>query len=45
MVDVDRGRVVEFHSKDIEELQKKIASEHGFELVCHSLVLYVRSSE
>jgi len=45
MVDVDSGRVVEFHSKEIEELQKKIASENGFELVCHSLVLYVRSSD
>ena len=43
MVDVDSGQVVEFHSKEIEELQKKVASENGFELVCHSLGLYVRS--
>tara|TARA_R110001592_G_scaffold321037_1_gene599273 strand:+ start:13346 stop:13753 length:408 start_codon:yes stop_codon:yes gene_type:complete len=42
MVDVDSGQVVEFHSAEIEELQKKVASDHGFELVCHSLVLYVR---
>lgn len=45
MVDVDSGQVVEFHSKEIEELQRRIASEHGFELVCHSLVLYVRGSK
>mgnify|MGYP002632131335 CR=1 FL=1 len=42
MVDVDSGKVVEFHSAEIEELQKKIAADNGFELVCHSLVLYVR---
>ncbi len=42
MVDVDSGQVVEFHSAEIEELQQQVASEKGFELVCHSLVLYVR---
>ena len=42
MVDVDSGQVIEFHSDEIEELQRKVAAEHGFELVCHSLVLYVR---
>ena len=45
MVDVDSGQVVEFHSAEIEELQKKVASDHGFELVCHSLVLYVRKTK
>ena len=29
----------------IEERQKKIAEERGFELVDHSLVLYVRKAE
>ena len=42
MVDVDSGQVVEFHSAEIEELQQQVASEKGFELVCHSLVLYAR---
>ncbi|MBL4567432.1 MAG: ferric iron uptake transcriptional regulator [Porticoccus sp.] len=42
MVDVDSGQVIEFQSAEIEELQQKVASEKGFELVCHSLVLYVR---
>jgi Fur family ferric uptake transcriptional regulator len=45
MVDVDSGKVIEFHSKEIEELQKKIVGQHGYELVCHSLVLYVRESK
>ena len=42
MVDVDTGQVVEFVSDDIEELQRSIAAEHGFQLVDHELVLYVR---
>lgn len=42
MVDVDSGKVIEFHNAEIEELQRKIAAENGFELVDHSLVLYVR---
>jgi len=42
MVDVDSGKVIEFHNAEIEELQRKIADENGFELVDHSLVLYVR---
>jgi Fur family transcriptional regulator, ferric uptake regulator len=42
MVDVDNGAVIEFMSERIEALQKEIADEHGFELVDHELVLYVR---
>jgi len=42
MVDVDSGRIIEFESAEIEELQRKIATEHGYELEEHSLVLYVR---
>lgn len=42
MVDVDTGRIVEFESHEIEELQRRIAAEHGYELEDHSLVLYVR---
>jgi Fur family ferric uptake transcriptional regulator len=42
MVDVDTGRVVEFVNERIESLQREIAAEHGFELVDHELVLYVR---
>lgn len=42
MVCVDNGDVVEFHSEEIERLQLQLADEKGFELVGHSLVLYVR---
>jgi Fur family transcriptional regulator, ferric uptake regulator len=42
MVDIDTGRVTEFVNDRIEKLQREIAAEHGFELVDHELVLYVR---
>lgn len=42
MVDLDTGKVIEFHNQQIEELQKKIAAEHGYVIEDHSLVLYVR---
>jgi Fur family ferric uptake transcriptional regulator len=42
MVDVDSGNVIEFVNDEIERLQHVIAEEHGFEIVDHSLVLYVK---
>ena len=42
MVDVDTGKIIEFESHEIEQLQRKIAADHGYELEEHSLVLYVR---
>ena len=42
MVCTDTGRVIEFHNEEIEELQRKIAEDQNFELVGHSLVLYVK---
>ena len=45
MVDVDSGGVVEFHDELIEERQRQIAADHGYELVDHSLVLYVRKKD
>ena len=45
MVDVDNGVVIEFMSEDIEKLQHQIAEQHGFDLVHHELVLYVRKRE
>ncbi len=42
MVCTETGKVVEFHNAEIERLQQEIADAHGFELVGHSLVLYVR---
>ena len=42
MVDIETGKVIEFQSDEIEELQRRIAAEHGYEIEEHSLVLYVR---
>ena len=42
MIDVTTGKVVEFVNEEIERLQHDIAAKHGFEIVDHSLVLYVR---
>jgi len=42
MVNVDDGTVIEFTNTQIERLQHEIAEQHGFDLIDHSLVLYVR---
>jgi len=42
MVDVDTGKVVEFYDERLEELQRDIVEQHGFELVDHNMVLFVR---
>jgi Fur family ferric uptake transcriptional regulator len=42
MVDLETGKVIEFHSEEIEKLQQAIAARHGYEIEEHSLVLYVR---
>ena len=42
MVCLNTGDVIEFQNEEIERLQKEIANKHGYELVEHSLVLYVK---
>ncbi len=42
MIDVDTGKVIEFTSEEIEGLQRRIATQYGYDLEDHSLVLYVR---
>jgi len=42
MVLIDSGEVIEFSDPVIEKRQREIAESRGFELVDHSLVLYVR---
>jgi Fur family ferric uptake transcriptional regulator len=42
MVCMETGDVIEFTDPMIEKRQHEIAREHGFDLVDHSLVLYVR---
>jgi Fur family ferric uptake transcriptional regulator len=43
MVDIDTGDVVEFVNDEIEKLQHAIAEQHGYEIVSHNMVLFVRS--
>ena len=45
MVCIDTGEVVEFVSEEIERLQAEIAAKHGFEILDHSLVLYVKRGD
>jgi len=45
MVVVESGEVIEFMSEEIEKIQHEIARKHGFELLDHSLVLYVKVSK
>jgi Fur family ferric uptake transcriptional regulator len=42
MVCLETGDVIEFTDDIIEERQKKLAKKEGFEIVDHSMVLYVR---
>ncbi|WP_369601274.1 ferric iron uptake transcriptional regulator [Hahella sp. SMD15-11] len=42
MVCVDSGEVIEFYDEEIERRQHEIAKKHGYEIVDHSLTLYVR---
>jgi len=42
MVCVESGDVIEFSNEEIERLQHEIAAKHGYELLDHNLVLYVR---
>ena len=42
MVSLEDGTIYEFHDEIIEERQKEIAAARGFELIEHSMVLYVK---
>ena len=45
MVCVETGDVIEFVSEEIERLQHEIAEKYGYELLDHSLVLYVKNRD
>ncbi|PJE77525.1 Ferric uptake regulation protein [invertebrate metagenome] len=45
MVCVETGRIIEFMDKEIEARQRTIVENHGYELVDHNLVLYVRPNK
>ncbi len=40
LIDVSTGKVIEFQNHEIEELQRKIAEQLGYQLVNHRLELY-----
>ena len=42
MVCVETGDVIEFSNDEIERLQHEIAESHGYEILDHNLVLYVK---
>lgn len=45
MVCVDTGEVIEFYDPDIEARQEEIAQAHGYEIVDHALVMYVKKAK
>ncbi|WP_417819414.1 Fur family transcriptional regulator [Terasakiella sp.] len=40
LIDVQSGKIIEFHDDEIEELQRKIAEKLGYELVDHRMELF-----
>jgi Fur family ferric uptake transcriptional regulator len=40
LIDLETGKVLEFRNEKIEELQRRVAEELGYELVDHRLELY-----
>ena len=44
IVDLDTGLIIEFRNEGIEELQRQIAAEMGYEIIHHKLELYCRKA-
>ena len=42
MVDLENGKIIEFVDDEIEALQTRIADQHGYDIVSHSMVMFVR---
>jgi Fur family ferric uptake transcriptional regulator len=40
LIDIESGQIIEFHNSAIEDLQRRIAAELGYDLVDHRLELY-----
>ncbi len=40
LIDIETGKVIEFHDAELEELQRRIAERLGFRLVDHRMELY-----
>ena len=45
MVCLETGKVIEFHDELIEKRQDEIAAEKGYQIVDHSMVLYVKPTK
>jgi Fur family ferric uptake transcriptional regulator len=45
LIDVESGRIIEFHSPEIERLQAEIAHRHGYRIIDHRLEIYVAPLE
>ena len=45
MVCLDSGKVIEFCDPIIEQRQRELAEERGYQIVDHSLVLYVKPKD
>jgi len=45
MICMRTGKIVEFHDEIIEQRQREIAKEHGFDLTAHALTLYGEFTE
>jgi len=45
LVDVNTGKIIEFHNEEIETLQNQIASKLGYDLIGYKLELYATPSK
>lgn len=45
IVDLNSGHIIEFRNERIEELQRQIAAEMGYEIIHHRLELYCRKRD
>jgi Fur family ferric uptake transcriptional regulator len=45
LIDLQSGRVIEFHNEEIERLQREVAARLGYKLIDHRLELYAVPSE
>ena len=45
MVCLESGKIIEFHDEVIEARQEEIAKKHGYDLVDHNMVLYVKQKK
>ena len=42
MICIESGKIIEFFSQDIEDIQDAIAKEHGYEIIKHVHQLFVK---